>query len=363
MGDKLIGPTATVTDARHGTATAAHPTMQKALRPAPGLALALVLGLVATLIGRAVPVLGGPVVGVILGVALSPFAHARPRLSPGIRLVSTRLLQLAVVLLGAQWPLQQVIRAGARSLPVMLGTLAACLVATYAVGRVLRVPDDLGTLIGVGTGICGASAIAAVSPVIRARSSSIAYAVSTIFVFNIAAVLCFPALGHALHLSQHDFGLFAGTAVNDTSSVVAAATSYGNSAVNTAVVVKLTRVLMLIPISLGLVLLTRRRQLSYGADTRAAHSRITPARFLPWFLVGFLLLAGANSAGLVPAATRPSIATAATFLITMALAAIGLSTNFASLRRTGPRPLLLGFVLWLAVASTSLGLQALTGAL
>ena len=208
------------------------------------------------------------------------------------------------------------------SLPVMLGTLAICLGAAWLYGRLLGVPGDLRTLIGVGTGICGGSAIAAVSPVIEAASTDVAYAISTIFLFNIAAVLVFPLLGHALGMSQQSFGLFAGTAVNDTSSVVATATTYGAAATSHAVVVKLVRTLMIIPICLGLATLTerKRRPASATADAAAAcdarrappsprpplpqPARMSPRRVLklvPWFLIGFVLVAAVNSAGIIPA--------------------------------------------------------------
>jgi uncharacterized integral membrane protein (TIGR00698 family) len=256
-------------------------------------------------------------------------------------------LQVAVVLLGAQLSLGQVASVGASSLPVLLGTLGMCLVLAAVLGRWLGVGRDLRTLIGVGTGICGASAIAAVSPVIRARSNDVAYALSTIFLFNVAAVLAFPPLGHLLGLDQHAFGLFAGTAVNDTSSVVATATSYGHVAADHAVVVKLTRSLMIVPICFAL-----------AAFSRSGRRRVRD--LVPWFLVGFVAVAGLNSAGLVPAVADAPLRALAVILIAIALVAIGLSTDVRALRPAGLRPLVLGFALWVAVASTSLTLQYLT---
>ena len=205
------------------------------------------------LVGSAVP---GAVIGAVIAIAVKPGA----RLAPGLKWASTFVLQCSVVLLGAQLSIGEAARVGVSSLPVMLGTLAVCLGAAWLYGRLLGVPGDLRTLIGVGTGICGGSAIAAVSPVIEAASTDVAYAISTIFLFNIAAVLVFPLLGHALGMSQQSFGLFAGTAVNDTSSVVATATTYGAAATSHAVVVKLVRTLMIIPICLGLAALTARKR-------------------------------------------------------------------------------------------------------
>lgn len=346
---------------------------------APGLAAAAGLGVVATVIGKSVPLVGSAMPGAVLGALVAIARKPVGRLAPGLKFASSRLLQVAVVLLGAQLSVAEAARVGLSSLPVMLGTLAACLGAAWVYGRLLGVTGGLRTLIGVGTGICGASAIAAASPVIEAASADIAYAVSTIFVFNIAAVLAFPVLGHALGMSQHSFGLFAGTAVNDTSSVVATATTYGSQAGNQAVVVKLVRTLMIIPVCAGLAWLTARKQRAAGAAAIAAAgngagsdtgSGRRPGRasrraltLIPWFLIGFLAMAAANSAGLIPAAAHGGVTQVAAFLVAVALSAIGLSTDVAALRRAGARPLLLGAMLWITVAGTSLALQALTGTL
>jgi uncharacterized membrane protein YadS len=171
-------------------------------------------------------------------------------------------------------------------------------------------------------------------------------------------------------MSDQAFGLFAGTAINDTSSVVAAASIYGQEATNYAVVVKLTRTLMIIPIVLGLaawVARRERRNAQRSTDGATAEGQ-PPAdfghrvlRLVPLFLLGFVAAAAANSVGLIPAAAQPALADLAVFLITVALAGIGLSTDLRALRRTGPRPLVLGGLLWLVVMVSSLGLQALTG--
>ncbi|MFD7406482.1 YeiH family protein [Streptomyces sp. NPDC059866] len=333
----------------------------------PGLALAVGVALVATALGRLAPVVGGPVSGIVLGVLVAVAVRPGHRMRPGITFAGRGVLQAAVVVLGAQLSLGQVLRVGVGSLPVMIVTLAVCLAAAYGIGRRLGVVRDLRTLIGVGTGVCGASAIAAVTPVIGAAGAEVAYAVSTIFVFNIAAVLTFPAVGHLLGMDQHAFGLFAGTAVNDMSSVVAVAATYGGPAADYAVVVKLARTLLIIPICLGLAALARRRARTADApaDAGAADAeRVLPGpvrvgRLVPRFLVGFLVLAAANSAGLIPSGAHGPLSTLAVFLITVALSAIGLSTEPARLRRTGPAPLLLGGCLWLVVSATSLALQFL----
>jgi uncharacterized integral membrane protein (TIGR00698 family) len=325
----------------------------------PGIAVAALLAAVATVSGAPLPLIGAPVIGLVLGVLLSPVPRRLSGLRPGIRFTSHTVLQVAVVVLGTQLSLRQVAEVGVSSLPVMLGTLVICLAGAYGIGRVLRVDPDLRTLIGVGTGICGASAIAAVTPIIRPKNATVSYAVSTIFLFNLVAVLVFPHLGYLLDLDQHDFGLFAGTAVNDTSSVVAAATSYGQEAANYAVVVKLTRTLMIIPICLVLAAVVDRRKAAAPADDDAGRGpRAT--RLVPWFLVAFLGAAAINSAGWVSPALQELLHTLAALLITAALTAIGLSTDFGGIRRAGLRPLLLGFILWLLVTVSSLALILLS---
>ena len=366
-------------------ANASRPRLaaRRAQAIAPGFALALAVAAVATVVGQYVPLIGSAVPGAVIGAVVAIVLKPGARFAPGVKWASTFVLQCSVVLLGAQLSIAEAARVGVSSLPVMLGTLAICLAAAWLYGRLLGVPRDLRTLIGVGTGICGGSAIAAVSPVIEAASADVAYAISTIFLFNIAAVLVFPLLGHALGMSQHSFGLFAGTAVNDTSSVVATATTYGTAATSHAVVVKLVRTLMIIPVCLGLAALTARKQqrpviatapaaagapasLPLPSPAAPASARMSPrraAKLVPWFLIGFVLVAAVNSCGIIPAGAHSPLEHGSVFLVSVALSAIGLSTNVAALRKAGARPLILGAVLWITVATASLGLQALTGTL
>ncbi|MBS1905816.1 MAG: putative sulfate exporter family transporter [Actinobacteria bacterium] len=324
-------------------------------RVLPGLALTVPIALVATMIGMVAPVLGSALPAIVIGVVIAVIRRPGPRFQPGVEYSGRFLLQLAVVLLGAQLSLGAIAKVGAESLPVMLSTLTVCLLGSRLIGRALRVPQRLRTLIGVGTGICGASAIAAVSPVIGALSAEVSYAVSTIFLFNILAVVLFPLLGHALGMDPHTFGLLAGTAVNDTSSVVAAASVFGAAALGYAVVVKLVRTLMIIPISIGLSVIESRRA--------AAGRRMTPRGVIglvPWFLVGFLIVAVIGSLGVIPVGPREAMVHTSGFLIATAMAGIGLSTDVAALRRAGWRPLLLGAILWILVTATALAVIAVT---
>nr|WP_238357186.1 putative sulfate exporter family transporter [Kribbella italica] len=364
----------------------------------------LVLATAAVPLGRLVPVVGGPVFGLVLGVVVGSLVPVlRGEWSrPGYEFASKFLLQVSIVVLGTGLSLQQVARVGAGSLPVMLGTLAIALGGAWLFGRLLGVRGDTQILIGVGTAICGASAIAATTAAIEAKKSSVAYALATIFTFNVVAVLAFPPLGHLMGLGPEAFGLWAGTAVNDTSSVVAAGYAFSQQAGDHALVVKLTRSLMLVPIVIGLVILKSRRDARRGVGGEgagapetasgfaAAGAAATPGGFaaagaaetaggfaaagvprakLPWrrmlplFLVGFLVAAGLRTVGLVPDERQADLALVGTFLITSALVAIGLSLRVGELRKAGLRPLLLGAILWVCVASCSLGLQLATGTL
>ena len=310
---------------------------------------------VALPLGNALPLLGAPIVALVLGIvaaAVLPVA----RLRQGLDVIARRSLQLAIVALGATISAGQVLAVGASSLPVMLGTLATALLTAALVGRGLGVGERLAALVGVGTGICGASAIAAVSGVIDAPAREVRYAIATIFAFNLVAVLAFPPLGHLLGMSQSQFGLWAGTAVNDTSSVVAAGFAYGHAAGAHALIVKLTRTTAIVPITAALAIAARRRRT--GPDTPTARRSLRG--IVPWFLIWFAAASAADSLGLVGAGARTDLSHAGLALTALALASVGLGADLREMRRTGARPLLLGALVWAAVTVTSLGLQALT---
>ncbi len=326
-------------------------------RQLPGLGVVAAIAVVAWLLGTWVPVIGGPVFGIVLGMLVQVVFHPGERFDPGFRYAGKQVLQLAVILLGTGLSLAQIAHTGAASLPVMLGTMAAALGGAWLFGRLLGVDGDLRTMIGVGTGICGASAVAAVSGVLEAGELDVAYAISTIFLFNVVAVLLYPTIGHAIGFSQHAFGLWAGTAINDTSSVVAAAYTYGRAAGNYAVIVKLTRTTLILPIALGLAVQRLRRHRTAAGGQRM---RIQWRTLVPWFIVLFVVAAVANTLGVFSPGAEHLLGRVALFLIVMALAGIGLSARFGAMKRTGARPLLLGAALWATVGASSIVLQALT---
>ena len=235
--------------------TQKKPAQWKAL--VPGLSLTVVLAVLAWFCGRQVPIVGAPVFGILFGMLVALFGNP-PALREGTRFASKRLLQLSVVLLGFEMNMRNVLAVGSESLVVMAFTLTAAFLSARIMQRVLRLDSVTATLIGVGTAICGGSAIAATAPVIGAKEEDIAHSISTIFLFNIAAVFIFPALGHLMRMGDQGFGIWAGTAVNDTSSVLAAGYAYSDAAGKLATIVKLTRTLMIVPITFVLALYGRR---------------------------------------------------------------------------------------------------------
>lgn len=343
----------------------------------PGMLASGAIAAIALLLGHEVPVIGAPVFGIAIGMLIRSVVKPPMRLKPGIAFTSKYVLQASVVLLGAGLSFATLWHTGLQSLPVMLGTLVLAYVAMGVFGKLLRVGGDLRLLIGSGTAICGGSAIAAVTGVIGASEAAVAYSMTTIFAFNAVAVLTFPALGHAFGLSQHAFGVWSGTAVNDTSSVVAAASIYGDSALSTAVVVKLVRTTMIIPVCIGIALWRAWRRPAAAAEAEAAgpdldgtdmaETAATTPRPLrwknltPWFVVWFLVASLINTAGAVPDSWHDGMSLVSKILITASLSAIGLSAQFGEMRKHGLRPIFLGGAIWFFVAGSSLLLQALTG--
>jgi len=325
----------------------------------PGAAAAATIAAAATVVGGFVPVVGAPVLAIVAGIAIASSRAPSERLRPGVAFTAKRVLQGAIVVMGLGLSLHQVILTGESPMPVLVGTLVAALAMAWLAGRLLHMGTDLNTLIGVGTAICGASAVAATDAVIGADEADVSYAIATIFAFNVVAVLTYPTLGHPLGLSQHAFGLWAGTAINDVSSVVAASTIYGHAAASFGIVVKLTRTLAIIPISVFLAAWRNRGQ---GARS-GARATVDLRRVFPMFILGFLAAVMMSSAGLVPVGAHHALSDLTTWAITAALAAIGLSAKPSHMRRAGPRPLVLGAILWATVGIVSLGLQAATGTL
>jgi uncharacterized integral membrane protein (TIGR00698 family) len=323
----------------------------------PGLLLSVAIALVALGLGKVAPLIGGPVFGIVLGILVRNTVAPGGSYTPGIQFAGKQVLQWSIIALGFGLSLNQVAKTGLESLSVTLVTMTVAFLTAWGLGRLLKVQDKLKILIGVGTAICGGSAIAAVTPIIKPDEHDTAFAISTIFLFNLVAVLLFPLLGHLLHLSDLGFGLWAGTAINDTSSVVAAGYSFSKEAGDYATIVKLTRATLIIPICLILAFATAWKQKKQGATD------FSLARIFPWFILWFLVASAIRTAGLVPLAIQPALHLAAEFLIIVALTAIGLSANLRKMASTGARPILLGLGVWAAVAVSSLVVQLVIGQL
>ena len=342
-------------------------------RQLPGILLTLMIALPAWFLGKAYPIIGGPVFGILIGMLITSFfpqfikLKSPFELESGVRYTSKKLLQLSIILLGFEMNLYNVIKVGGQSLFVMLFTLTAAFVTAYFVGKALKLDSNTTLLIGVGTSICGGSAIAATAPVIQAEDEEVAHAISTIFLFNIVAVFIFPTLGRLLGMSDIGFGMWAGTAVNDTSSVVAAASSWSAAAGNDvalgfATIVKLTRTLMIVPITLVLAIRTANRHKSLSkAGGDASVPTFSFVKVFPWFVIGFVAAAVINTFIPLPNGLPRLLGQMGKFVIVMAMSAIGLNTHLKKLIANGFAPILLGLCCWLAVALVSLAVQTVTG--
>ncbi|MFI9531955.1 YeiH family protein [Nocardia fusca] len=319
----------------------------------PGLILAAALATVATALAVAVPLAGAPVLALACGAALGGRVAGSDRFGPGLDWARQHLLGIAIVLMGLGLPLDAVLTVGRETAVVLLGTLGVAAVTAVVVGRLLALHRESAVLIAAGSAICGASAIAAATAVLKPDRERVAYALGTIFVFNIAAVLVYPPLGRLLGMSERAFGLWAGTAVNDTSSVLAAGIAFGPAAASFAVIVKLVRSLMIVPLCLALHLSARR--------TAPSAPRAPLWRSVPLFVVLFVAASIVAGLGVLPAGWTDRLTGLSSWLVAAVLAAIGTSLTWRRLRVAGPRPLLFGAVLAVTLAVSALVLQYATG--
>lgn len=332
----------------------------------PGLLLCLALAVPCWLLGKAFPIVGGPVFAILAGMIVTLFYRNKAGTQAGIVYTSKKILQYAVILLGFGLNLSEIAKVGATSLPIIISTISTSLIVSFALYKLLNMPANISTLIGVGSSICGGSAIAATAPVIGADDEEIAQSISVIFLFNILAALIFPTLGGALGLSNEGFGLFAGTAVNDTSSVTAAASAWdgmhpGANTLDQATIVKLTRTLAIIPITLVLAIWrTAKVKRAGGAQENGFSLKKVFPFFIIFFVLASVITTAATSAG-VAASAFQSFKELSKFFIIMAMGAIGLNTDLVKLVRTGGKPIFMGLCCWLAITAVSLGMQHVLG--
>ena len=331
-----------------------------------GVLLCFALAVPSWFLGELVPAVGAPVFGILLGMILALLIKDRSTVQDGIGFVSKKVLQTAVVFLGFGLNLSVIWETGKQSLPIIVTTIAAALAAAYVLGKVMKIPGRITALVGVGSAICGGSAIAATAPVVKANDEEVAQSISVIFFFNLLAALIFPSFGALLGFSTESgeaFGIFAGTAVNDTSSVTAAASVWdslyglGSETLDKAVIVKLTRTLAIIPITLILALAAARKAKADGENVRL--KSVFPM-FILYFIAASVVTTVAVAAGVTPDFFAP-LKTVSKFLIVAAMCAVGLNTNIVKLIKTGGKPLALGFCCWMIVTAVSLAMQRLLG--
>ena len=312
-------------------------------------------------LGRLLPVVGGPVFAILLGMLVGSLYQERIAVQAGVGYTSKKILQYAVILLGFGMNLTDILMRGQQSLPIIITTISTSLIISFLLCRALSIPRKIATLVGVGSSICGGSAIAAAAPVINADDEEISQAISVIFLFNVCAALIFPAIGGWLSMTNEGFGIFAGTAVNDTSSVTAAAAAWdgmhGSNALEIAAIVKLTRTLAIIPITMGLALY-------YGMENRkagAAGGSYSIRKIFPMFVIFFVLASVVTTVfHLSPEITSP-LKDLSKYFIMMAMFAIGLNTNLVKLIRNGGKPIFLGLCCWIGIALVSLLMQHVLG--
>ena len=318
----------------------------------PGILVVLAVAVFAMLLGNQFPVVGGPILAIVLGLFLSGRVRLRQDCSPGIRFCSRKLLQAAIVLLGAGINLRQIGATGGDALLIIVLVILGAYGTAYGIGRMMKLPAKTIALIGTGTAICGGTAIATLAPIIGAEDDDITFAITTIFLYNVAAVVVFPLVAYWLGMTDYTFGLWAGTAINDTSSVVAASYSFSFDAGVHATIVKLARTTAMIPVALVyslLPVLTR----SPGRASQGEGFK-SLLRTFPWFILFFLGTSLISTAGLIPAGVGTVLVRTSRFLILMALAAVGMNADLKKMRSTGLRPILLGGITWFAVSVISL---------
>lgn len=333
----------------------------------PGVGVCLLIAVPSYFLGKMFPIIGGAVIAILAGMMIAVFLKNKGSLEAGIKFTSKKILQWAVILLGFGMNLNVILETGRQSLPIIVCTIATSLIIAFALCRLIHIPSKISTLIGVGSSICGGSAIAATAPVIDADDEEVAQAISVIFFFNVLAALIFPTFGKLIGFdtaSGNAFGIFAGTAVNDTSSVTATASTWdsmwelGSQTLDKAVTVKLTRTLAIIPITLVLALMRT------GKEKGKEGNKVSLKKIFPFFILYFIAASIITTIALncgVSSDVFAPVKDLSKFFIILAMAAIGLNTNVVKLIKTGGKPLLMGFCCWVGITGVSLLMQHIMG--
>ncbi|WP_294143704.1 YeiH family protein [uncultured Clostridium sp.] len=335
-----------------------------------GLLLCLAVAIPSWFAGKLFPVVGGAVIAIIAGMLITMFIRDKSPFAGGIRFTSKKILQWAVILLGFGLNLHVILETGRQSLPIIISTITTSLVIAFILHKTMRIPSNISTLIGVGSSICGGSAIAATAPVIDANDEEVAQAISVIFFFNVLAAILFPVFGKFLGFDTttgNAFGIFAGTAVNDTSSVTATAATWdsmwnlGSATLDKAVTVKLTRTLAIIPITLVLAFIRAEKE---EKEDKAEGKKVSMKQIFPFFILYFIGASVITTIALqmgAPVGIFNPVKELSKFFIVLAMAAIGLNTNIVELIRTGGKPIIMGFCCWVGITGVSLVMQRMLG--
>lgn len=339
----------------------------KILKLLPGILLSLAIAALSTWLESLFPIhiIGAAVIAMFIGMFLNFLLKNTGVFSSGIKFTSKKILKFAIVLLGLSLNITTILNVGKMSLVVMIFTLLTCFGGGYFIGRALGLNWKMSNLISAGTGICGGSAIAAVSGVIDADDTDIAFAMSATFIFDMVMIVLFPIMGQALGMSDVAFGLWAGTAVNDTSSVVATGYAFSEAAGDYATMVKLTRTLSIIPTVIAFALinlrLKRKEALNSGLTAQELNANFSLKKIFPWFILGFLALSVTASVFTIPATIVSTTKSISKFLMVSSVAAIGLNTSFSSMKKAGMSPMIHGFIISALVVVVALVVEIAMG--
>ena len=339
----------------------------KMLKIVPGALLSVGVAFLACWLESLLPIhlIGSAVIAMFIGMLLNHFLRDTKLLASGLKFTSKKILKFAIILLGLSLNITTILHVGKLSLTVMIFTLLTCFGGGYFIGKALGLYWRLSNLISAGTGICGGSAIAAIAPTIDADDNDVAYAMSATFLFDMAMIVLFPIMGRALGMTDQAFGIWAGTAVNDTSSVVATGYAFSEGAGDFATMVKLTRTLAIIPtvITFAFIQLRLNRQeaLANSQNGSELKAKFNITTIFPWFILGFLAMSVIASVFPIPAPVISGTKTASKFLMVCALAAIGLNTSFSSMKKSGIRPMLHGFIISALVVIVALVVEIAMG--
>lgn len=335
--------------------------MKKSLEVVPGFLLALLVAFCARFIEAILPIhlIGASVIALFIGMGINQIKKPSKKIQVGLKFTSKKILKFAIILLGASLSIGTILQVGKLSLTVMIFTLLTCFGGGYYIGKMLGLDWKLSNLISAGTGICGGSAIAAIAPVVDADDKDIAYAMSATFLFDMVMIIIFPILGQKLGLSDMAYGLWTGTAVNDTSSVVAAGYAFSEGAGDFATMVKLTRTLSIIPTVLVFSMINAR--LKRKENPQAKQEKVKLTNIIPWFILMFVGMAIINSFGVIPANVSLLMKNLSKFLMVAALAAIGMNTDFNEMKKSGLNPMIHGFIISLLVVIVAISVEYAMG--